>query len=371
MQEAIVPHVDETLNPKLHLRWKKDIYTSTCTKNKMILSPCNNSVFQWIYNVDDTENAILIACSTVLIPATIVANILVVYTVVKTKQIKQGVNDMFICLSISDTLIAVVSEMGFMVLLTAYRKERNCVLELWIQYSSSFLCNLSGMIIMLIAVDRYVQTYRAIKLRFDRRRSFSLPFMILSVFVAALILALDVLGTFMNDYSWLNMAIQLTQLTVIVSVCMLYILTYYIVSKNRREQHNILTAKGTYQQNRPNVPYIRAMIVTTIMILTSLLLCYFPLLITGIITALKSTNTTNQMTPRTFWNYCSFQFGFTSSLLSALVFLYRNRRCRQYITSAFKRKDGVINRHSTRPQTFVLRLRRSTKVNVAAYTQEN
>ena len=333
-----------------------------------MLSPCNNSVFQWTYNTTDTQNAILIACSAILIPTTFIANILVVYTVVKTRQVKQGVNDLFICLSISDALIAVLCEVAMMVLMTAYRTERNCNLELWIQYSSSFLCNLSGMIIMSIAIDRYIQTQRAIKMKFDRTKKWSLYFMILSISVASIAMALDVLGTFMTEYSWINMAIQLAQLIVILSVCLLYIMTYYTVSKNRKQQNKVLNVGGIYQHSRPNVPYIKAMIVTTIMILSSLLICYFPLLIIGIITALKSTNSSNATTPRTFWNYLSFQFGFTSSLLSALVFLYRNKQCRLYLKNILRMRKATLQMRPEIPQTFILKYFRSTRINAGAST---
>ena len=328
----------------------------------MALSPCTNSVFQWIYDTSDGQNAILIACSVLLIPATTLANILVVYTVVKTKQTKQGVNDLFICLSVSDTFIAVACELPLMILLTAYRRTRNCILELWIQYSSSLLCNLSGMIILSIAIDRYIQTLRAIKMKFYRKSNWSKYFMVLSVTVSSMVAGLDVLGTLMTDYSWVNTAIQLVQLIVIVIICLLYIMTYYNVSKNRRQQGKVLYVRRSNQHGRPNVPYIRAMIVTTIMILGSLLICYFPLLITGIITAVRSIGGTNATTPRNFWNYLSFFFGFTSSLLSALIFLYRNKQCRLYVLSAILSKGSKLNEHSVSPQTFVLKYFRSTKV---------
>ena len=328
----------------------------------MTISPCTNSVFQWIYNTSGSQNAFLTTCCALLMPTTIMANILVIYTIVKTKQIKQGVNDLFICLSISDTLIAVVCQIPLMILMTAYRHSRNCSVELWIQYSSSFLCNLSGMIILSIALDRYIQTLRAIKMKLHRMNNFSPYFIVLSVTVALLATGLDVLGTFMRNYSWINTAIQLIQLTVIVGVCLLYIMTYYTVSRNRRQQNKVLKVTGIYQHSRPNVPYIRAMIVTTIMILASLLICYFPLLITGIITALKSTSGTNATTPRNFWNYFSFFFGFTSSLLSALIFLYRNKPCRLYVVSIFFSKKSRTNERSLTPQTFVLRYFRNTKV---------
>ena len=328
----------------------------------MTLSPCTNSVFQWIYDTSESQNAILIACCVLLIPATILANILVVYTVVKTKQIQQGVNDLFICLSVSDTFIAVACEIPLMILMTAYRRKRNCILELWIQYSSSFLCNLSGMIILSIAIDRYIQTLRAIKMKLYRKNNWSMYFMILSVTISLMAAGVDVLGTFMANYSWINTAIQLLQLIVIVSVCLLYVMTYYTVLKNRRQQGEVLNVRGIYQHSRPNVPYIRAMIVTITMILGSLIISYFPLLITGIITAIRSTGGTNATTPRNFWNYLSFFFGFTSSLLSALIFLYRNKQCRLYLLSTVLSKRSKLNEHSASPQTFVLKYFRSTKV---------
>ena len=310
----------------------------------MITSPCNNSVFRWVYNMSDVENSILIVYNVFLIPFSLIANSLVIYTVRKTKQVRQGVNSMFIFLSISDCLIAAICEIPNMVLLTAYRNQRNCYLELWIQYSSSFLCVLSGMIILSISVDRYIQTQKAIKMKFDRSKRRSIFLMLFSLLVAFVVLALDIQGTFITDYTWINMAIQLTELLVVVAVCLLYILTYYSVSKNRKKHNLILNMQSVPEKRKHNVPYVRAMIATTIMILCSLLICYFPLLILGIITVFKSTQ--KSMTTRTFWNYLSFHLGFTSSFLSAAIFLYRNKQCRAYIAFLIFRKHKVRRKHS-------------------------
>ena len=301
----------------------------------IISSPCNNSVFQWIYFVSGAENAILIGFTGLLIPATIVANFLVIYSIIKTRQVNDGVNNMFICLSISDCLTGAVCEFGMLLLLTVYRSQRTCELELLIQYSSSFLCNFSGMMILSIAIDRYIQTHKTIKMRFDRNRRRSIYLMIISPIVALTVAGMDVLGTLMTDYAWMNISIQFGQLIALLTICAVYVMTYCRVSTNRKQREKFLNLRGTSKQKRLNVTYVRRMIATTTMILTALLVSYFPLLILGIHTVLRSAESSTSPIARKFANYLSFLFGFSSSLLSAVIYLHRNRGCRNYVLKRF------------------------------------
>ena len=294
-----------------------------------VSSPCNNSMFQWIYFVSGAENAILVCFTGLLSPATIVANFLVIYSIIETRQVNDGVNNMFICLSICDCLIGAVSDFGMLLILTVYRSKRTCELELLAQYSSSFLCSFSGMLILSIAIDRFVKTHKTMKMKIDRSRRRSTYLMIMSAIVALTIALLDVLGTLMKDYAWINMSIQFIQLIAVVSIYIVYIMMYYKVSRNQKMQAKRLNLRGTSSQDR--LTYVRRTITTISMILGALLICYFPFLIIGIYTVFKSTESSNSTTPREFANYLSFLFGFSSSFVSAVIYLHRNRGCRNYI----------------------------------------
>ena len=294
-----------------------------------ISSACNNSVNQWTYFISGTENAILVSFTALLIPLTIVANFSVIYSIIKTKQVNDGVNNMFICLSSIDCFIAAVCEVSTLLLLTVYRSKRTCELELLVQYSSSFLCNFSGMLILSIAIDRYIKTHKTMKMKIDRGRRRSIYLMIISGIVALTVALLDVLGTLMTDYAWINLAIQFAQLIVVIVIYILYIMMYCKVSRNRKILDKRLNLRRTSRQDR--LTYVRRTITTISIILGTVLFCYFPFLIIGIHTAFKSTEGSNSPTPRKFANYLSFQFGFTNSFLSAVIYLHRNKGCRNYI----------------------------------------
>ena len=294
-----------------------------------ISSACNNNVNQWTYFISDTENAIIVSFTALLIPLTIVANFSVIYSIIKTRQVNDGVNNMFICLSSIDCLTAAVCEVSTLLLLTIYRSKRTCELELLLQYSSSFFCSFSGFLILSIAIDRYIKTHKTMKMKMDRSRRRSTYLMIFSAIMALIIALLDVLGTLMEEYAWINMSIQLIHLIAVVSIYIVYVMMYYKVSKNQKMQANRLNLRGTSRQDR--LTYVRRTITTISMILGALLICYVPFLIIGIHTAFQSTGGSNSLTPRKFANYLSFQFVFTSSFLSAVIYLHRNRRCRNYI----------------------------------------
>ena len=322
----------------------------------IISSPCNNSVNQWIYFISDAENVILVSFTGFLFPITLVANFSVIFSTIKTRQVHDGVNNMFICLSISDFLIGALCEFGMLLILTIYRSQRTCELELLIQYSSSFLCNFSGMLILSIAIDRYIKSHKTMKMKFDRNRRRSIYLMIISAIVAITVAGLDVLGTLMTEYAWINMAIQFAQLIAVLVICTVYIMMYYKVSRNREMQAKRLNWRGALRQQR--LTYVRKIVATTTMILAALLFCYFPLLIVGIYTVFKSTGNPNSTTPRKFANYLSFLFGFSNSLLSAVIYLHRNRGCRNYIL----RRLHLTSQSSVSPSRSVAQSRATTLV---------
>ena len=332
-----------------------------------MITACKNSVFQWIYFTSATENLILIIFNAVLIPLSTVSNALVIYSLVKTRQLSLGANKMFCFLSISDFCIAAICQLANLILLTVYRNKRNCRLEISIQYSSTFLCNLSGMIILSIAIDRYAQMRKTLRMIFRRNRRRTIYFVILSLTVALGVTVLDVLGTFLVQYSWINMSIQLGELTALVIIFSLYIMLYCSVSKYRRRTNRVLQTEGMSKHRQPNVKYARAMIGTIIMILTSLLICYFPLLIVGLHTVFKAEQDGEATPRRTFTNYLSFQFGFTSSFLSSVIFLYRNQTCRKYVLDILHKSGQTFKFGRKTDSIFMTRARQEDVIEVRTY----
>eukprot|EP00112_Aurelia_sp_Birch-Aquarium-sp1_P014486 Seg3131.1 transcript_id=Seg3131.1/GoldUCD/mRNA.D3Y31 product="hypothetical protein" protein_id=Seg3131.1/GoldUCD/D3Y31 len=252
-------------------------------------------------------------------------------------------------LDICDCFVAAVSEVGMLILLTVFRSKRSCELELHIQYSSVFLCNFSGMLILSIAIDRFIKTRKTMKLKVDRNRRRQIYFMIMSLIFAFIAVGLDVFGTLMIKYAWINMSIQFGQLTAVVSICIVYIMTYYTFSKNQKKRAKFLNEmKGTSRQKQ--LTFERRMIATTTMILAATLFSYFPLLILGIHTVLKGAESSNSSIKRKFANYLSFMFGFSNSLFSAVIYLHRNRGCRNYILNRLH----LTSRRAVSPSRSVL-----------------
>ncbi len=161
---------------------------------------------------------------------------------------------------------------------------------------------------------------------------------IASFFVALVLAALDVLGTYMEEYTWINMTIQLIELCAIGGIFIIYIMAYKNVSRLQRNNNKVLQTQNSNHINPANMRYVRSMIITIMLILMALIICYIPVLIIGLYTVIKAGVTGNSSPKRSFASYMSFQLGFTSSFLSAAIYLYRNKKCWNFIQQSLNRR---------------------------------
>lgn len=89
----------------------------------------------------------------ILMVGNVIANLLVMYVLIKTKQIANITCKLIFVLSSSDLMIGLFVQSLFMALFY----DRNCLLEKVLRFFSIFLIHFSGSIITILGIDRYIR----------------------------------------------------------------------------------------------------------------------------------------------------------------------------------------------------------------------
>ena len=96
---------------------------------------------------------ILTVFNEVLISVNVITNALVIYILIKTKQISNATCKLILVLSVSDTLLGIVAQPLF----TIEFYKANCLVATTCLFVSVFLTHVSGYTIAIIGIDRYIR----------------------------------------------------------------------------------------------------------------------------------------------------------------------------------------------------------------------
>ena len=96
---------------------------------------------------------ILTVFNEVLISVNVITNALVIYILIKTKQISNATCKLILVLSVSDTLLGIVAQPLF----TIEFYNANCLVATTCLFVSVFLTHVSGYTIAIIGIDRYIR----------------------------------------------------------------------------------------------------------------------------------------------------------------------------------------------------------------------
>ena len=96
---------------------------------------------------------ILTVFNVVLISVNVITNALVIYILIKTKQISNATCKLILVLSVSDTLLGIVAQPLF----TIEFYNANCLVATTCLFVSAFLTHVSGYTIAIIGIDCYIR----------------------------------------------------------------------------------------------------------------------------------------------------------------------------------------------------------------------
>ena len=102
------------------------------------------------------SHLVTFACSqAILCPFTIISNSLLVYALVKTRQLNSISNKLILMMNISDLCMGVLGQPLIVIMVSLKRIFRNCAFEKFVQYIVFLSANFSWFMLLCIAIDRY------------------------------------------------------------------------------------------------------------------------------------------------------------------------------------------------------------------------
>ena len=290
----------------------------------MLLKNCDNA-FVGRLALEGYQSTVIAVLNFLMMPCTLVANIVVIAGLYRTRQLGSTVNNLFLCLSVSDLCIAVIVQSLVGILFTSYRQEPSCALETTTQCLTFLFGHASGFTIVAVGIDRYIhmkylQKYTTIMTKTRAK------IMIGFSFTAAIGMgAAYTLSTIYDIFQWVNMVILLADFSAVVIIYVAYIEAYSKVKKHIKNTQGL--RKG--EKNAPS--YAISMITTILLILGAVFICYVPYVIAGMI-GFYQVQIQKRLLPSgtAFLIYLTYQLVYLNSCLNAVIFTYKNEPVRRF-----------------------------------------
>ena len=289
------------------------------------------SAFKQRLILDDVHHTVIAVLSVPLIPVTIFTNLAVIVSLVKTKHLHRSQSNLFIfALSISDCLLGVLTLPGFVMLFTIHRTTRSCILEQLIQFMVNFNAHVSGSIIILIALDRYLNLDPDLKringlgrwLTTASGFRISMGICVLFSVISSVVAAIDYEDRRIPDS--ISAAIDII---LFFLLCGLYHRLYRKIKRFARKAHDM----KLYSNHESRPVYLKQVTKTVLFLLLGIAFCYLPFFIVNVtLTFVRQKSTLKQLR---FAFYLTLVILFFNSTFNALIILYRNKALFDFVTS--------------------------------------
>ena len=253
-----------------------------------------------------------------LMPANIIASALVMYVLIKTKQISNTTCKLIFMLSLLDLLQGIFAQTLF----TAVSYEKNCLLVKILAFVTAFLTHLSGYMIAIIGFDRYLRNKYYVKFKTIGSTKTVLILICSGSFLALFQVVMITPGLVLE----LNRFVLPVYVTMDVTIlCMTTILQVKTI-RTSRDVHNMSTVSTAERINKK---------VTKLSIRIMLLLCFFfaPLkVILNIIrSAIKHQLNSNGQSVLEFIVSISVIFVFGNCFVNAILLLITNVKAKRFL----------------------------------------
>lgn len=277
--------------------------------------------------LDSTFIVVLVSLDIIVMVLNFVFNVLVILSLVLSKQLYNTSLKLVMYLSISDCCIACVVQPLFAVLVLLYPTEPNCVFEMVVQFFAIFFTHTSGYIIALIGYDRFARIKYMTKysgIMTERRLKWLIAVaMLLSVLQALAY----VVGT---QFSFFNKA---KRVAVIIDflIALLVLLSYAMAVWVARK----------YRKNSTNKDMLKKVDRTITKLASKILLSIVAFYIVYVAISMTHSSLVNKVNPSTReWLEFLLLFGYlltyTNSLVNAAIFLGVNKKARKALKRRFQ-----------------------------------
>ncbi len=275
--------------------------------------------------------AVLLTCNVILTLLNIIVNVFLIYALKVTNQLRNISCTLIAYLCMSDICVGLVLQNLVSVLLGAFKKNINCAADLSGQFLSYIFPQISGVMIMIIALDRWLHMKFLNKYStlMNMRRA---NFLVLANIILAVVIAIaSLLASIYKEFFLFNAILVATDVTVVVVIYIAYIFTFRSVRGHMRSMRKRAKENGPAQPSsgatkKKTSRRDARLAKTMVFILTSLTICYLPYFIVGLYWSYLRyyKNTVTSLALDTLLWFC-FLLVYLNSSLNAIIFIRRNK----------------------------------------------
>ena len=311
------------------------------------------TVFTERIPLTSSENLALASVFFLTIPIMIITNLLLVISLVKTKQYKTACNVFIIILSISDCFAGAVPLVFMSLLYTKYTNV-HCEIELAAQFTTVFTFHVSGFMILLMTIDRYFlikPNFEKMSELVDKIFTGSGRWYLIGVAITvALSLAvISIVLSLTADLNIFNFVILVGDSTGLFSIFIFYFKAYYRIQVYNKRKRLKDESTDTSQTTVSKRCYLYRFTKTLFLILLSYVICYLPFAFLGgsfvFLTHLKKSMPSGLR----FAYYMSGVSVYTTGIANAAIIFYRNGPVRKFLSDLFYRGKLSKEEHHNEP----------------------
>ena len=259
------------------------------------------------------------------------ANALVIFGIVKTRQLGSVLNRFFLFLSISDCCLAGIGlPLNAAMLLKKHHRNENCTIEISVQFVIFLFTHFSGFMIVTIAIDRYIHMRYLQRYQVIMTKSRAGAVIAFGFGLSLLICTAYTISSVHGIFQWVNMVIILIDLAAAVTVYIAYKKVYSEVKQHLKRIENVRTSSQA-------PPYAVAMIHTILFILVSTFVCYIPYEMMNAFLFFKvQINNQGLSSNLSLAVLSTHLLVYLNSCSNAIIFVYKNDPIRNLIKKQFR-----------------------------------
>ena len=278
---------------------------------------CQNNVIIVSY-LTSTQVLVVVLLNTVLMVGNIIANGLVIYILIKTKQVSNITCKLIFMLSISDLMIGVFAQN----ICTIHFYEKNCFVKLASISISTFLSHLSAYVIAILGIDRY--------LRIKYFTNFKTLWKTKVVFI--LICFLSLLAAFQAVIITISWLLQIEQITMLIYVAMdatIVGTTIFLQIRTIQRSNTVHNESTLSASRRTNKKITRFSM--RIMFLQGIFIAPYTLIVNFLRDKIQDQLNSNGKSVLEFITCISLVLIFANSFANSILFLMTNVKARKIL----------------------------------------
>lgn len=293
-----------------------------------------NTAYVGLSSLKEEHVISLVILNITIMAANILANLFVIYSLVRTNQIKNHSIKLILYLSISDLLLAVIVQPFTTLVLFQSIHTRNCNVESIAESFSAFFSHTSAYITATIGLDRYVRVRylnNCSKVLTKRR----IHIILANIFVMSLVQSgLYVYGTQSKKRVWSRYISVTIDFFIVLAIITLYLLSIKKMRQYRRNSNFTKTIKKIDQ----------SMTKLSSKILLSIGMIYSIYIIVAIPHAMLNNQVYGVWKQRMeFALILAYELTFCNAFINAVLFLNANKKSRKRISLRSEERRSTLN----------------------------